>query len=323
MDFALIVTVLAAGIRSGTSILFATLGEIFAERAGVLNLGVEGMMLMGAMTAFGVSYATGNPWLGVAAGMGVGALMGVLHAFMTVTLQAGQVVSGLALTFLGTGLSGVLGAPLVQAKEVAQLPTWHIPGLAQIPVVGQLFFQHNVVVYLGFILVPLCWFYIFRTRPGLELRAIGEYPAAADVLGINVNGLRYFYVVVGGMFAGLGGASISLAITSIWVDGVTGGQGWIAVGLVIFAGWDPRRAAVGAYIFGALRRLALDLQAPLTLLGFANPFKSYPYYNTFLQMLPYLFTIVVLVLVSRESMRKRQGSPAALGVPYVRGERGK
>lgn len=322
MTLAFIINILAAGINSGTSLLFATIGEIFTERSGVLNLGVEGMMLMGAMSAFGVSAATGNPWLGVLVAILVGGLLGLLHAFMTVTLRAGQVVSGLALTFLGTGLSAVLGAPLVELKQVPQLPRLPIPILSDVPVLGQLFFDHNVIVYVGFLLIPLSWFYIYRTRPGLELRAIGEYPAAADVVGINVNRLRYLYTAVGGMLAGLGGAAISLAITSIWLDGVTGGQGWIAVGLVIFAGWNPIRAAAGSYAFGALRRLALDLQTVPTILGFANPFAENLYYGFFLQMLPYLFTIVVLVLVSFDAFRKRQGAPAALGIPYVRGERG-
>jgi simple sugar transport system permease protein len=194
--------------------------------------------------------------------------------------------------------------------------------LADIPILGQLFFSHNVITYIGFLLIPLAWFYIYRTRPGLELRAIGEYPAAADVVGINVNRLRYVYVTLGGMLAGLGGAAISLAITSIWLDGVTGGQGWIAVGLVIFAGWDPIRAAVGSYAFGALRRFALDLQTVPLIFGLSNPFATNVYYGFFLQMLPYLFTILVLVLVSFDAFKKRQGSPAALGLPYVRGERG-
>ncbi|GIV79982.1 ABC transporter permease [Litorilinea aerophila] len=315
MELALIVNILAAGIRSGTAILFATLGEIFAERAGVLNLGVEGMMLMGAMSAFGVAANTGNPWLGLLVAAGAGGLMALLHAFVTVTLRADQVVSGLALTFLGTGLSAVLGAPLVEVKQAPRLPTWSIPGLAELPLLGPVLFQHNVIVYVGMLLVPLAWFYIYRTRPGLELRAIGEYPAAADVLGVNVYAQRYAYVVLGGVLAGIGGAALSLAITPLWIEGMTAGQGWIAVGLVIFAGWDPVRAALGSYLFGAIRRLPLDLQN----LAF---FLRNPTYGYFMNMLPYLFTILVLVIGSREAMRRRLGAPAALGQPYVREERG-
>jgi simple sugar transport system permease protein len=180
------------------------------------------------------------------------------------------------------------------------------------------------LVYFGYLLVPLAWYYINRTRPGLHLRAIGEYPSAADALGINVFRMRYFYVFVGGLLAGLGGATISLAISPGWFSELTtGGQGWIAVGLVIFAQWDPVRAAVGSYAFGALRRLILDIQGPTLLLGLRNPFYYQPYYGFFLQMLPYAFTVIVLVIGSREAIRKRLGAPAALGDPYIRGERGK
>ncbi|KPL86503.1 MAG: ABC transporter permease [Ardenticatenia bacterium] len=314
MELALLVNILAAGVRSGTPMLFATIGEIFAERSGVLNLGVEGMMLMGAMSAFGVAHATGNPWLGVLVAIAMGGLLALLHAFVVITLRADQVVSGLALTFLGTGLSAVLGAPLVEVRQAPRLPAWDVPLLADIPLLGPIFFQHNVIVYLGFVLVPLAWFYMYRTRPGLELRAVGEYPAAADVMGVNVYRLRYAYTVLGGMLAGLAGAALSLAITPLWVDGMTAGQGWIAVGLVIFAGWDPVRAAVGSYLFGAIKRLPLDLQSFAFFLR--NPATGY-----FANMLPYLFTIAVLVISAREAARRRLGAPAALGVPYVREER--
>ena len=316
MELALLVNLLAAGIRSGTAILFATIGEIFAERAGVLNLGVEGMMLMGAVTAYGVAHQSGNPWLGLVAAALVGAGLALLHAFVTITLRADQVVSGLALTFLGAGLSAVMGSSLVEVRQAPRLPTVHVPFLADLPIIGPIFFQHNVIIYLGFLVAPLAWFYIYRTRPGQELRAIGEYPAAADVLGINVYRLRYFYVMLGGLLTGISGAALTLAITPLWIEGVTAGQGWIAVGLVIFAGWDPLRAALGSYLFGAIRRLPLDLQTlPLFL---QNPHLGY-----FMNMLPYLFTILVLVIGSREALRRRVGAPAALGLPYVREERGR
>jgi general nucleoside transport system permease protein len=322
MDF---ITILQAGVASGTVLLFATMGELFAERSGVLNLGVEGMMLIGAMTGFSVAIKTGNPWLGVLLAMLFAGLISQIHAFIVITLQADQVVSGLALTFLGTGISLVLGEGLSKAGTVSLLPSFSIPLLSQIPVLGPIFFTNqNVLVYFGYLLVPLAWYYINRTRPGLHLRAVGEYPAAADALGINVFRMRYLYVFVGGLLAGLGGATISLAISPGWFSELTtGGQGWIAVGLVIFAQWDPIRAAVGSYAFGALRRLILDIQGPTLLLGFHNPFYYQPYYGFFLQMLPYAFTVIVLVIGSREAIRKRLGSPAALGDPYVRGERGK
>ena len=322
MDFTII---LQAGIASGTVLLFATIGELFSERAGVLNLGVEGMMLIGAMSAFSTTIATGNPWLGVLVAMFFAGLISQIHAFIVITLQADQVVSGLSLTFLGAGISLVLGEGLSKAGTVSLLPNFSIPLLTLIPIIGKIFFTNqSVLVYIGYLLVPLSWYYINRTRPGLHLRAVGEYPSAADALGISVFRMRYFYVFVGGMLAGLAGATISLAVSPGWFSELTtGGQGWIAIGLVIFAQWDPFRAAVGAYAFGALRRLILDIQGPTLLLGFANPFYYNPYLGFFLQMLPYLFTVVVLVIGSREAMRKRIGAPAALGNPYVRGERGK
>jgi len=318
------IIILQAGVASGTVLLFATLGEVFAERAGVLNLGVEGMMLVGAMTAFSVTVATGNPWIGVLAAMFFAGLLSQVHAFIVVTLQADQVVSGLALTFLGTGISLVLGEGLSKAGTISLMPSFSIPLLEQIPILGPIFFRNqSVLVYIGYLLTPLAWYYINRTRGGLHLRAVGEYPSAADALGINVFRMRYVYVFVGGVLAGLAGATISLAVSPGWFSELTtGGQGWIAVGLVIFAQWDPIRAALGSYAFGALRRLILDIQGPLTLFGFDNPFYYNPYWGFFLQMLPYAFTIIVLVIGSREAIRKRLGAPAALGNPYIRGERG-
>jgi ABC-type uncharacterized transport system permease subunit len=319
-----IINILQAGVASGTVLLFASLGEIMAERSGVMNLGVEGMMLMGAMSAYSVAVKTGNPWLGVLVAMLAAGLISQIHAFITITLQADQVVSGLALTFLGAGISLVLGEGLSKSGTVSLLSSFSVPLLSQIPFLGPIFFKdQNVMVYIGYLFIPLAWYYINRTRPGMHLRAVGEYPAAADALGINVFRMRYFYVFVGGLLAGLAGATISLAVSPGWFSELTtGGQGWIAVGLVIFAQWNPIRAAVGSYTFGALRRLILDIQGPTMLLGLRNPFYYNPYWGFFLQMIPYAFTIIVLVIGSREAMRKRLGAPAALGTPYVRGERG-
>jgi ABC-type uncharacterized transport system permease subunit len=319
-----VLVILQAGVATGTILFFATIGEIFAERSGILNLGVEGMMLIGAMSAFSVAVATNSPWLGLLVAMIAGGLLSQIHAFITIKLQADQVVSGLALTFLGTGIALVLGEGLSKAGTISMLPDFSIPLLSQIPLLGPVFFtSHSILVYIGYIMIPLVWFYINRTRPGMHLRAVGEYPAAADALGINVARLRYFYVFIGGMLAGLAGATISLAVAPGWFSEMTtAGQGWIAVGLVIFAQWDPVRAAVGSYTFGALRRLVLDIQGPTMIFGLANPFYYNPYWGFFLQMLPYAFTIIVLVIGSREAVRKRIGAPAALGLPYIRGERG-
>jgi simple sugar transport system permease protein len=309
---ALTLTILIGALVSGTPLLFATIGEIFSERSGVMNLGIEGMMLMGAMGGFAVWYHTGNLFLGLLMGMALGALLALLHAFITITLRADQVVSGLAVTFLGTGLSSILGQPYV-GQRVPQ------PLTLALPILDHFAVEQMTLVILGMIFAPLAWFYLNRTRPGLNLRSVGEYPSAADSLGINVFQTRYLYVIFGGAMSGLGGAAMSLITDPGWVDGKTSGLGWIAVGLVIFASWDPWRGMWVSYFFGLLRRLPLDLQNPaLPLISTAGN----PSLGRIMDMLPYLATIFILILGSREAMRKRLGAPAALGNPYVRGERG-
>lgn len=315
--------ILHAGLATGTILLFASIGEILAERSGVMNLGVEGMMLIGAMTGFSVSLSTGNPWVGLLAAMLAAGALSIAHGIVTISFQADQVVSGLALTFLGTGLALVLGNGLT-GQNAALIPNYDIGGLASIPVIGPIFFKdHSPLVYAGYVFAPLTWWYIEKTRPGMHLRAVGEKPEAADTMGVSVYGLRYFYVFIGGCLAGLAGATISLSVSPGWYSAqTTSGQGWIAIGLVIFAQWNPLRAALGAYLFGALRRAILDLQGPRMLLGFVNPLFINPNLGFFLQMAPYLLTILALVIGSRAAMRKHLGAPAALGVPYIRGERG-
>jgi len=321
IDFTLI---LAAGVASGTVLLFAAVGEIFAERAGVLNLGVEGMMLFGAVAGFSVAAATGDPWIGLVVAMLAGGLLSLLHAVMAIGFRAEQVISGLALTFLGTGLARVLGDGLSSVGPVTTLPRFTVPLLADIPLLGPILFRdQSVLTYVGFILVPLTWYWIERTRPGLHLRAVGERPAAADAQGIDVVRLRYLYVLAGGVLAGLAGATITLAISPGWFgDQTTNGRGWIAIGLVIFAQWSPIRAAVGAYLFGAIFRFIIDIQGVPTILGVGNPFQAGRSATFFLEMLPYAFVIVVVLIGSRAALRRRVGAPAALGIPYVRGERG-
>ena len=316
--------VLAAGIGLGTVLLFAAVGEIFAERAGVLNLGVEGMMLVGAVTAYSTAVSTGNAWLGIPLAMLAAGALGLLHAVVTIHLRADQVISGLALTFLGTGLARVLGEGLSSAGSIALLPRLTIPVLAEVPIVGPIFFHdQSILAYLGYVVAPAAWYWINRTRPGLNLRAIGERPSAADAQGIDVMRLRYTYVVVGGLLAGLAGAAITLAVSPGWFGEQTvGGRGWIAIGLVIFAQWNPIRAAIGAYLFGAIFRFILDIQGLGTILGAPNPFGAGRSTTFFLEMLPYLFVILVVVAGARGALRRRLGAPAALGRPYVRGERG-
>lgn len=308
----LAITISFGALVSGSPLLFATIGEIFSERSGVMNLGLEGMMLVGAMSGFAVWAKTDSLMLGMIAGMALGALFALLHAFITITLRADQVVSGLAVTFLGAGLSSILGQPYVGLRVPE--PTTLI-----LPILGNVALEQIVLIIVGMIFAPLAWYYLNRTRPGLDLRSVGEYPSAADSLGINVYRTRYAYVIFGGAMSGLGGAVMSLVTDPGWVDGKTSGLGWIAVALVIFATWDPMRGMWVSYFFGLLRRLPLDLQNPaLPFISTANN----PQLGRVMDMLPYIATIFILILGSREAMRKRLGAPAALGTPYIRGERG-
>lgn len=317
------IIILHSGLATGTILLFAGIGEIFAERAGILNLGVEGMMLLGAMAGFSTSLSTNSVWLGLLAAIIAGGVVSLAHGVVSIHFQADQVVSGLSLTFLGTGLALVFGEGLT-GQNPPLVPAFDFPLLGAIPIIGPIFFQdHSLLVYIGYLFAPLAWYYIFKTRPGMHLRAVGEKPEAADTMGVNVYGVRYFYVFVGGCLAGLAGATITLSVSPGWYSTqTTSGQGWIAIGLVIFAQWSPLRAAVGGYLFGALRRGILDLQGPALLFGLKNPLYINSNYGFFLQMTPYILTILALVIGSRAAARKRLGAPAALGEPYIRGERG-
>jgi len=315
--------ILRSGVSTGTVLLIAAVGEILTERSGIQNLGVEGMMLLGAMAGFKVTYSTGNVWLGLGAAILAGGLLSLAHALVTIHFQADQTVSGLSLTFLGTGLALVLGDGLT-GLETAVVPQASIPLLSQIPYVGGILFRnHNLLVYFGYLLVPLVWLYIHKTKPGLHLRAVGENPAAADTLGVNIYRTRYLYTFAGGCLAGLAGAAISVAIAPGWYSNLTtSGQGWIAVALVIFAQWNPWRAALGGYLFGMLRRFTIDLQGPTMLFGMVNPFFHNMNLVFFLQMTPYVLTVIALIWGSSAARKKRIGAPAALGTPYQRGERG-
>lgn len=303
----------------GTPLLFAALGELLAERSGVLNLGVEGMMLVGAVCGFWtVERLAGPSPLVLLAAVLVAALAGaaiaLIHAFLVVTLRANQIVSGLGLTiFAGaSGLSSYLG----DVGNLGGKPAAHafhsidVLGLDNLPVLGPVLFDQDVLVYVSWALVALISFYLFRTRQGLHLRAVGESPAAADSLGVNVARQRYIHTLIGGALAGVGGAFFSLALTPSWLPGMTGGAGWIAVALVIFAFWRPALTLVGAYFFGALSSLGFNLQSR----GVNLPPEVF-------SALPYVLTIVVLVAVSSGSTKRRLGAPAALGIPYVREDR--
>ncbi len=305
----LVVSILQAAVRSGTPILFVCIGEIYAERSGVLNVGLEGLMLVGAIAGFSASFTSTNPVAGILAAAVAGALFSLIHAYMTITLRADQIVSGLTLTILGTGISGFFGKPMIGqvGPGFEKLP---IPGLAQIPVLGQVFFQQDAMVYLSYLMVPLAWWVMARTHLGLAIRSVGESPATADSLGVPVVKIRYGCVLFGGAMAGIGGAYLSLAYTTMWIEQMSGGRGWITLALVIFAGWNPARAVLGAYLFGGADALQLRIQA----VGLDVP-------TYFLMMLPYVLTIAILVLASRASLKRRIGAPAALGIPYAREER--
>ncbi len=314
----LITSLLAITMRAGASLVYATVGEIYTERSGILNLGLEGMMLMGAVSSFAVAYYTGSLVLAVLMAMLVGGLLALTHAFLTVTMRANQVVSGLSITLFGSGLASFLGQRLGPAENSHYLvglvgPKFTpiaVPGLSQLPLVGPIFNQ-DPLTYILYLLVPAAWFYLYKTRAGLELRAVGENPRTADAMGVDVVKVRYLYTTIGGMLTGLGGAHLSLAYTPGWSENITGGRGWIVIALVIFAMWNPARAVLGALLFGGINAVQFRLQAAGTNIPAA-----------YLNMLPYLTTIVVLVAMTWwEALSKRIGAPAALGKPYMREEK--
>jgi len=305
-----LIFILSIAIQSSVAVLFATLGEVFTERSGILNLGVEGMMLMGALSGFAATFYSHSLLLGILTALVVGGLLAMIHGFFTITLRANQVVCGLALAILGIGLSSFLGRPIIGrvAERFVPLP---IPVLKEIPILGPVLFNQSALVYVGYILVPLSWFFLYHTRPGLNLRAVGENPAAADTSGIGVVPLRYLWTIFGGMLAGLGGAYLSLCYTPGWKENMTSGQGWIAIAMVIFALWNPFRAVLGALLFGGVNALQFYFEA--------RQIDLVPSY--ILRMLPYLFTIVILVIITRgKTVRKRVGAPASLGLPFQREE---
>ncbi len=302
----ILIAILAAAVQSGTPILYATLGALITERSGVLNLGVEGMMIVGAFAGFLGLYVTGSPWLGFCAAGCAAMFMASLHGTVCLVFRGNQVVSGLALTILGTGLADYLGAPYVLTVTKG-FSAFSLPLLGDIPFLGPIFFQQDVLVYCSYILVPLVWFFLMRTRWGLALRATGENPMAVQAAGLSPLGLRWAGVLAGGFLAGLGGAYLSLAATHQWTSSITAGRGWIAVALVIFAFWRPERAMLGAYLFGG----AWALQPRLQALGVIIP-------SSFLSMLPYVLTLLVLLFSSVRG--KGRAAPAALGVPLEPGE---
>jgi simple sugar transport system permease protein len=301
MAEAILITIITAS----TPLLLAALGELVAERSGVLNLGVEGMMIVGAVSGFVVALNTGNAGFGVLAAIVGGMAMAALFGFLTLVLVANQVATGLALTLLGLGLSGLIGDPFA-SKAGIKIQAIYIPYLTDIPLVGRLFFGQDPLVYLAVVLtIAVSWF-LFRTRGGLVVRAVGDNHNSAHALGYSVVRVRFLAVLFGGACAGVGGAYLSMVYTTQWLDNMTAGRGWIALALVVFASWLPSRLVVGAVLFGAVGILQLHAQA----LGIGIP-------SQFLSSLPYLTTILVLVLISGNRVLMRANTPACLGQPFV------
>ena len=301
----IIESILITIITASTPLLLASIGELVTERSGVLNLGLEGMMVMGAVAAFAVSQMTGSPYLGALGGIAAGVLMSLLFGFLTLSLVANQVATGLALTILGLGLSGMIGEPFVGVQGI-KLPLLAIPGLSEIPFFGRVLFNQDAIFYASIALVIGVNWFLFRTRSGLIVRSIGDNHASAHALGLNVIGIRYLSVMFGGACAGLAGAYLSLVYTPQWVENRTAGRGWIALALVVFASWRPYRLLIGGYLFGAVSIGQLHAQA----FGLEVP-------TQLLSALPYLATVVVLILISRNRRLTLINTPASLGNPFV------
>lgn len=306
-----IANVLTAAIRSGTPILLASQGEIVAEKSGVMNIGLEGIMLIGAITGFMVSKVTGSAPLGVVASLAAGALISLLHAVLTIYLRANQVISGLAIVFIGTGLSSVLGLAMV-GESAPGFARIDMGFLSAIPVIGPMLFNQDILVYITMALSVLVYLFLNKTRTGLSVRAAGDNPQAADAAGLPVQRIRLGCVLLGGALSGMAGAYMSLAYTTMWQPAMTGGKGWIAVALVIFSGWHPIKAMGGAYLFGGITALQLAMQIGGSTIS-----------AHILQMVPYLFTIVVLVVSMWRLKRKGAAygasvGPASLAKPYSR-----
>lgn len=303
-----ITSVLHRTLVAGTPLLLGTVGEIICQRAGVINLGIEGIMSLGAVTGFGVALSTHSSVLGLIAATIVGGALALVHAFMTITLKARQILSGLAISMLGIGASGILGKAYIGVPLPYKFESIKIPYLSQIPVLGKVLFTKDLVFYLSILITVVSFLVLFRTKVGITLRSVGEKPAAADAMGVNVDLVRYVAVIVGGCLAGMAGAYLSLAYIPQWIEGMSGGRGWIVIALTIFSFWNPARAVLGAYIFGGIYILAYILQS----------IKIPP---SILLMFPYVVTLLALIFSSRQTMIRHIGAPESLGEPYVREEK--
>ena len=299
-----VVAIALAALGAGTPLVFAALGELVTEKSGVLNLGVEGMMVMGAVCGFVVASESGSLWLGVLVALLAGAAMAGLFAVLTLTFQANQVAAGLALTIFGVGASAYIGLDYTSVALTGIQPV-HIPLLSELPLVGTLIFALDPLIYLSFAMLGAVSWFLYRTRLGLVLRAVGEAPASAHAIGYPVIRIRYLAVLFGGAMSGLGGGYLALVYTPLWVEAMSAGRGWISLALVVFATWRPLRVMLGAYLFGGITIIQFHAQA----MGVDLP-------SQLLSMLPYLATIVVLVLISRDIRTIRLNAPASLGMSY-------
>jgi len=306
----LFISVCSAAIVYAVSVMYAGIGEIFSQRAGIMNLGLEGIMLMGAVSGYLTAVYTGNLFLAFIAVLFTGAVFGLIFSFLTITLKADQTVCGMAILTFGTGLSGFIGKNVAGVAANLKFEKFDFPLLSKIPVIGPIFFHQDILVYLMYLIVPLSMFYIYKTRPGMQLRALGENPAVLDAAGHNIFAMRYGYVTFGCIMTSISGACISLAYTNFWSSGMTGGKGWIAVALVTFASWNPFVLTLGALLFGSVSILGSNLQIYLP--GIPSQIYS---------MLPYLATIIAFIISTGNFRKKRSGTPAALCIPYDRENR--
>lgn len=304
----LVIALIASTVEFSTPILLGALGEIIIERAGILNIGIEGMMLMGAFAGFWACYSSGNPYVGMIFAILIGMMFGLLMAFLSVHLRVDQMIAGLSIWILSIGLSTYLARKTLGiisgVIRIKGLPKTPVPGLCNLPIIGPIFFKQNIMVYLALLLVPVLWFLLFKTTFGLKIRSVGENPRMADTLGVSVYGIRYLCAVLGAGLIGLGGSYLVLGRMFTWIENVTAGRGWLALTIVLFSKRDPYRALAGAWLFGITYALQYHIQA----MGLGIPYQL-------LLMLPYIMTIVVLIgIIGKEE------APAALGKPYRREE---
>ena len=300
-----LVSVLAGGVRAGVPLFIAALGETFVERSGIINLGLEGIMLMGALVAVIAAYHTGSPVIGLLMASVTGSILALIHGILCIRFLANQMVSGIAMIIFGTGLSAFIGINYV-GKKIVGITPFKLPLLGDIPIIGPIFFNHDFIVYLAYLLIPISWILMYKTHWGIKIRAVGEDPEASFGSGLNVNKIRMLTVLSGGFLAGLSGAYLSIVYTQLWMENMVAGRGLIALALVIFSSWNPIKAALGAFLFGTISALQLRLQA------IGIDFSPY-----LLSMLPYILTIAVLVYSTPRINQRNIGIPKALGKAFI------